>query len=644
DFAFTKQVVYDPPLVPAITMCDDDDCSAHIEVKGIGLTPKSPNRIEATLKLLVESRDASGPPGQKKTWDGTCDLNVDTTKGTRNYIGVKAEIALEAETQPARQGYTYARIVSIGEDPAEKIEAADLAVSGGFIGACSLLNFDTLKGWILNLVLDPVTDMLTGVLDDQLCTTPGLHGCPQGTFAVGAGEEAVCRYSNSESARCVPLLLGYEGQGNLGASLLGGFSPGTDGSAQFVVASGGAAEAVSQGLSLFFYGGLRSMDPTLTSSPAHASCVPTRPVPPIPTVPRAATFRGNVLPGSNTTTHVGIGISEQFLNYASYGLYDSGMLCLGVGTRVSQQISAGLFSLLLQSLKNLTFPENNAPLSIVLRPSQEPSFEVGKGTDSDPLLLMTLKGVSADFYLFTQERYVRFMTFSGDLHVSLNLEVQGSELTIAIGGVTTENASVTNSELLAEDPGVLSGLIEDVLTSFASQLASTIPPITLPSFAGFSLDVPDNGVTGVEDTGEEFVAIFANLMLDPNAVTSLAETDATLVRLDADADSLRLENLGKSAPPTAWIDASATGRLDAAFEYSYRVDGGAWSRWQADPRLAVSDRRLELQATHRVEVRSRVAGEPRTTDLTPAALDVVVDVLPPVVHAARRDDTVLITA
>ena len=93
-------------------------------------------------------------------------------------------------------------------------------------------------------------------------------------------------------------------------------------------------------------------------------------------IPRAATFRGNTIPGGGDA-HVGIGLSESFLNHAGYGIFDSGMLCIGAGTRLSQQLSTGLFSLLIGSIRPIVFPDLASPLAISVRPQQPPTFEVG---------------------------------------------------------------------------------------------------------------------------------------------------------------------------------------------------------------------------------------------------------------------------
>jgi MYXO-CTERM domain-containing protein len=267
---------------------------------------------------------------------------------------------------------------------------------------------------------------------------------------------------------------------------------------------------------------------------------------------------------------------------------------------------------------------------------------VGVGSDEDPLLTILLEDFAADFYVFSDERYVRFMTFSGDVSIALDADASGSEVQFAVASVTTANATVTNSDLLSEPPEELAELIDMVLTSFAGQLASSIPPVTLPTIMGFGLEIPDNGVVGISDAGEEFLSIFANLSVDGNAVTATPETSASLTEAEIDPESLKLANLARGEGPRATIEARADGRLGARFEYSHRLDNGPWSPWTAETTRVIDDRQLRLQMRHVVEVRSRVAGESRTTDLTPAKVDVLVDRTAPEVSLARTDEGILI--
>src|SRR5690606_24047834 len=144
--------------------------------------------------------------------------------------------------------YTKVEVVSVGLTPGEDIENDDIRVSGGFLGPCAALNLGFIKGFIIDLVSDQLGGLVQGAIDDQLCTTQGEYGCPTGTFAVPAGDdpEAVCRYAASGDAACVPMLLGTDGQGDLGAAFLGSVSPGTHAPGQFLLAAGGNGEAVNE--------------------------------------------------------------------------------------------------------------------------------------------------------------------------------------------------------------------------------------------------------------------------------------------------------------------------------------------------------------------------------------------------------------
>ncbi|MCA9582480.1 MAG: hypothetical protein KC416_11845, partial [Myxococcales bacterium] len=333
-----------------------------------------------------------------------------------------------------------------------------------------------------------------------------------------------------------------------------------------------------------------------------------------------------------------------FLDHAGYGLFDSGLACIAASTRLSQQLSTGLFSVLVRSLGDLAFPNSSAPMAITLRPQVPPSFEVGAGTENDPLLLLSLPELAVDFYVWSNERYIRFMTFEGDISVALDVMANGSEIQLAVGELTVANETVTNSEILKEEPEKLSEAITTILTSFAGQLLGALPPFTLPEFMGFKLIVPEDGILGVEQGTDEFLAIFADLKFTPPSVVALADTEAEITRTEIDSEALSLDGFDPSRRPVVYVAAQGLGRLGAEFEYGFRVDGGPWSRWSANPDLVVDTPTLMLQARHVIEVRSRIVGAPETTDLSPAPLEVVVDALAPRVLVDAGDDSLRITA
>ncbi|MEZ4340396.1 MAG: MYXO-CTERM sorting domain-containing protein [Sandaracinaceae bacterium] len=489
-----------------------------------------------------------------------------------------------------------------------------------------------------------VSGLLDSAIGDNLCTQQGDYGCPTGTTADGAADDptAVCRFADGD---CVPLLLGMDGQGDLGGQLIGGFSPGTHAFVQLLLAAGGQGEAVNEGMSLFMLGGFMGTDSTFTETPAHNSCVPVVEPPPLPTIPRVDSFRGNVIPGTSMETHVGIGIAESYMDYAGYGLFDSGALCIGAGTRLSQQLSTGLLSAAIMSVPELTYPEEAAAVTIAIRPQLPPDFTIGAGTGEDPILQIALPQAQMDFYVWSTERYVRFMTFQTDLDIGINLTVEAGEIVPSIVYVNSNNPMVTNSELLSEMPGILANTISTIIGSFASMLGGALSPFALPEIMGFELDVPDGGLTRVADGGENFLGIFANLRLAAaTPLTRPVDTVLTVSDLRLDRDSMHPETWAEGRGNTVWLSFAGEGIEGVEYEYSYRIDGTSWSAWTTDERIQIDDDILLLQARHEIEARARVVGEPGSVDVTPASAELIVDILPPHLNVGRTVEGVEVTA
>ena len=626
-----------------VTVCPDEDCVAHLEIRSLDLLPVAPNRLRAHIELYMQSRDTTGTPRGLPLdyWACNGNLNIDTAAdgGDRDIIGVNADIVFASEDRAPRTGYTRLVVENVAIDPAQPIETSDLRVRDCLISG--LINL--FRPTLINQLTSQISDLANGAIAEQLCQTHGEYGCPDGTFSVpDSSPDAVCRFGPAESDECVPILLGMDGEGDLGGTLLGGFSPGTHAYAQFLLAAGGnhptmggAGEAVNGGMTIDFFGGFRGTDRTFNTTPAHHSCVPTIPPPDRPEIPQLAAFRGNVIPGTSTETHVGFGIAEAYMDYAGYGMFDSGMLCLGAGTRLSQQLSTGLVSALIRSLNELTFPQGSSPLTIAIRPQTPPDFTIGAGTEGDPLLQIALDQLQMDFYVWSTERYVRFMTFQTDLTIGIDLSVADNQLVPEIKYVNSTNSVVTNSELLSEQPTALASTLETVIGSFAGMLSSSISPFDLPDIMGFQLEVPAGGVTRVREGEHNFLGIFANLALASAPYTAPVETTLRVSDLTLDRRSMDPNTWNEGEGNHVWLHFGAEGPLAVQFEYSYRIDGGPWSAWTTEPRVRVEDDVLLLQARHEIEGRARVAGEHASTDESPARAELLIDILPPTVHVAR---------
>lgn len=620
-------------------ICRDNDCSIQAQVQSMELQPEAPNQIRIRIRAAIQSYRPAGTRGALTVRVnppilpvGNCTADLDSARGGRDYVGLEAVLALDEETEAARQGYTRINVASVGLAPGEGIEDDDISI-GGCAGYRWLLNL--VKGRIISSFTSNLGETLQGAIDQQLCTRQGETGCPTGTTADGPGPDAICNYPSGE---CVPMLLGRDGQGDLGAAFLSSISPGTHAPGQFLVAAGGQGEAVNNGLSLFMYGGFIGTNLDFSSYPANNPCVPVRPPPAEVDIPRVATFRGNSVPGLTPDPHVGIGISEDFLNRAGYGMYDSGLLCIGVGTNLSAMLSSAIFGALAPSLNQLVYPASNAPISIALRPQNPPTFEIGG--NGEPVLNVSLEGLEMDFYVFSAERYIRFMTFKSDLNIAINLSVRDGQIVPSVENLTTNNPEILNAPLLSEDPASLANLLSSLLGGVVGGFLGELDPISLPAIMGIQLEVSEGGIRGVEENGAEFLGIFANLNFASTFIAQpeirRAETSAEPVGFVWDPSGVHGAEFAEGPIPTLTVEVDGL-ELRADHEVSYRVDGQPWSDWEPSGVITIQDRMFRLQARHEIEVRARETGVRHSEDLSPVRLEVIVDTIAPAVELQNTE-------
>lgn len=621
----------DAPIGTA-TVCPRPPCTIHMQIHSLELTPRGPNHLHAVIRAIVDGR-------VPVSYAGTNNIDIDTRAGSRPYIALQTDITFANEARSPRTGFTRIEIGEIALVDGQGIENDDIRLSGGISFILNLF-----KGTLINMLTDQLSSLSDGLVGDNLCTKAGETGCPTGTVRDGTGPDAICRFS--AGGECVPMLLGMDGQGDLGNAFLGGFSPGTHAPIQMVLASGEDGVATNSGMSLYMTGGFLSYDRSFTRTPGHNPCVPQLPQPAAPSVARVPAFQGNVIPGTSTPVHLGIGVSEDYLNYAGYGMFDSGMLCLGIGTRLSQQLSTGLFSALVPTLRQLTYPASSSPISIAVRPQLPPTFAIGTAV-GDTLLTVTLPEAQMDFYVWSQERYIRFMTYQTDLVIGINLSVAGGQIVPEIVGVTPTNSSVLHSEILTERPEALATTIESVITGFAGSLTSSISPIDLPPIdvngdgtPDLVINVPEGGVRGISDSGERFLGIFANLALGGGSpLTFPIDTSLELADLVVRPESMGQDTFAQNGRNTVWLHFGAEGPEGVEYEYSYRIDGTLWSPWTTERRVQIDDTLLLLQAHHYIEARARIAGRLETADTTPARAELLIDILPPDVTLEAEPNT-----
>jgi len=580
---------------------------------------------------------------------------------------VNVSIEIDGDQSHARFGYSRVRIGTINiheSDITDGIEYCSPGLAGTII--------DALDGLLIGTLENQLVGALSGQLEDSLCqqANPDLNPpCPTGTVNV----DGVCRYGPNSGDECASIILGLDGNIDLGG-LLASFSPGTKGAFDFLFAAGGDSlrddgsghhwgdlNPVNQGVSLGFYGGT---EPTPVSN-----CVTPVDMPRPEGIPIPDELTQNSIPMwpmDLEGPHFGFALSERFLNYMLTQLYNSGALCLGItadalGNAVPLSTSLIGVGLGAPSMNELGRLKQGSEVAIVLRPGAPPNVEIGNGTDiaTDPLLRIKMNQVAFDFYVWSLDRFVRAFTATLDLDVPMNLMVSADGLTPVIEELGVSNATVTNSQLLREDPDKIAAALQDLLGSLVgSALGDALPPINVNdqlAGLGLTLNIPPTvdgqgspGLRKLTKDQDDFLGIFATLGLAPQTMMmtgevhtppQLADTTAELTGLEVDPDGLRLETWTPDNGPKARLLLGAD--LDDGtqqLEWQWKLDRGPWHTFSRDRWLDIEDPWLRSQGKHTVYVRSRVVGQPYSLDPTPAEVTVLIDDAPPRVRLIQDRD------
>lgn len=511
------------------------------------------------------------------------------------------------------------------------------------------LTVEGLAAVIVPLLPAVVAPLVDPTLKTILCNTCEA-GCGEGAFC--PDEEANVCYYAANSEQCEPIWLGMEGEIELG-SLLSDFAPGLDTALSFIFYLGNYASAEASGFSLGAFGGAYA---------PHDDCVPMAPEPSIATVARSTDLIADITP-SGGIFHVGVGISKQLLDHAMWAAYQSGALCIAVGSNTIDQITSGTFAIFLPSLAELTEGQN-VPMVLRLRPTEPPTVALGRGqvlpgdppTVVDPLLTLELRNLKIDFYAFMEERFARVFTLDTDIALPLALTAadDGSGILILLGDLEEAFTRIdpANAELLAEEDvsslaQVLPGLIGSLAPTLAGSLAD---PIEIPEFGGYRLVIEQDSFTSIED--ETMLAIFAKLApaeSDGGTDAVFAPlTTATVVSLETPSleDIVRFEGLRSRGEPLDTsllrselvIDVDTLTNDGLPREYSYRVDGGMWHIYEQTNQLSVRDPQFMFEGEHWVEVRSRVPGRQNTLSLISEPIVFGVDLARPLLEVRRLDE------
>jgi hypothetical protein len=473
----------------------------------------------------------------------------------------------------------------------------------------------------------------------------------------------------------LPKPLGIAGTVDVG-SLLAQVSPGTQAEMELRMVPGGYVQLGGGGMSLGIITGVNSdWDPS-TRSPALESepalCVPPIPKPdfasPPFSLPQTArgTFAlnpaGEFLGSPDPANDLAIGLSKTTLDEFGHHAVTSGAMCLGVGTTFVPQLNLGTIGLLVPSLADLGDPsfKGKDPILLVTRPQEPLTFDIGDGTMTSPALTIHIKDLEVDFYAFVYQRYVRAFTLALTLDAGVNLEFQqqpGQPATVtpSLVGLTSQNIHlmVSNSEFVKESPQQLEMVLPTVFDLALPLLGNALKPITVPSFAGFTLN--DLRTQHVVTSQDDFLAVYASLgasammlkqaesnPLMNSAVQGLQrntpyqdpveKTIATLRSIDTPTPEVvraALAGAPNAHLPTVTLDVPAIDAQGRRLEYSWNLNGGVWHQFaQASP-LVISDRAFAWQGKYTIGVRARVVGDYYTTDPVGTTVPVTIDSVGP---------------
>ena len=284
----------------------------------------------------------------------------------------------------------------------------------------------------------------------------------------------------------------------------------------------------------------------------QSMCVPAAPNP----APSALVIPNQMLTDSVTGyandagPDLGVALDRQFLNYFLGSIYNSGLLCLGITTEKYQQLNTGLVSFLIPSIKTLTFEQKGAAIAITTRPQTPPVLTLGGGTNltTDPLLSIGMKSFALDFYVWSEDRYIRAFTFTADLTVPLNIQGGAAGIQLVLGTVGIANGTVSNNLLITDSPSAVATALTGVLGGIVEQiLGSGIPPINLSSALsslGLTFTIPPDGIqkiTQASDAGtESYLGLFGNLGLLPGgSPIPQIDTSAQLIEKTVYANAMQ---------------------------------------------------------------------------------------------------------
>jgi len=560
---------------------------------------------------------------------------------TAHALPIGITIPLVEETTAPRTGYMKIDVGGATVDLSGLSENdVHVCSSCGFLSSiCSAI---TDSGFVKGLVISrsrAPSRARSEPLADQLCMapSPALNPpCPTDT-APDACEQALRLQLRQEQVR--GMLLGTDAHADLGG-LLKSISPGTAGGVDFGLAAGGSM--------MPFPTPTRTRRPHAERHHARharrrhpAAAVEVRPGG-RPQDPDRHPIPDELAPTAAdgpTAPHVGIALAGRFLDYSFGSVYNSGLLCLGVSSEQIDQLRSGLLSILIPSLKTLTFEQADAPAAIATRPQAPPTVKIGGARTRAPTRSSRSRCRSSRSTSTSGTSTATSVSSrsGGPAHPGEPPDRQGPKtnpnggIIPAIGDIKVSNGSVTNADLLMDDPALVSGALSGLLGGLSKQLVGGgFSPIDLSgALKSFGLGMEIGKIGKLTKGTDDYVGIFANLS------KAAAPRPSRLIRKRS---SCRRTSRSTTCSSRPWTRAFCRSSWSTSARRSRTVATPSSTRGGSTTAPAPSGRRQARRhqgrpaappgSAHPPRVRSR-RRRGRDEDATPAEIPFTIDALAP---------------
>lgn len=467
--------------------------------------------LEGEISVVANGNDPPACPGEPQLFTP---------------IDFAAEMSIGIQSGPGAAGYSQITIQQISLDKPSVEQALVLDCGGGADDAIA----QAVKGLLVGLLLGPMEATVQDQIVSALALKPNPDvdpPCPPGSMP----GDACCQYP---SGQCVTRPLGIEGRLPLSSLLPAApSSPETNMGLDILLLAGGQGQNPATGApwgqldpalggaTLGLYGGLLAQPNSACVEPVDIAPPTGIPIP-------DALFQNTApdWPAGADGPHLGLALSEAFLDHALTAVHNSGLLCLDVTAEslpdAALFLNTGALKLLIpaEGLSHLGLQDEPASVAITLRPGAPAHAEIGQGGESDPLLALSLPALSIDLYAFSLDRYVRFLTLTYDVAIGVDLLSGPEGLTPALRTFALDNGNVSNLVWLR--PGdvnadsIAAGLVPLLQGPIESALAGVKLNLSaLLSGLGISVIVPQEGIGKVSQGEHDYLALFASFEAVP---------------------------------------------------------------------------------------------------------------------------------